>query len=863
MGKRNRAELVMWAMIVVILPLVSISDLFTKPGLYAYSDQYFPLSTSLPPFYIISTSPANSLQFDRLIITWPYYLISLFTESMRMREFGFIYYTFILFSFLCLIFSYQMVKYFSERIHPLPPLTRNAGMLVIYFLAYANLSALNLNSDGGTWADSIVLILISISIVLMLNDMRSFRKYLIIGAFMALTPLLDPDYLPMFLLTVITISVVGTLVYKDIRVIMNGAISSLISLISIAYLYAQATLISPLGNNAGFNNIGYRSYTPGDLSWLSQNIGPFNVFLLIGHFWSTIVYAPPSILLYRNVYDLPSILYPAQVIIPTGLVFYVWIISLASIPVVSFSSLIFRSTRRKALPVFIVFILTYIIVEEWNFRFTYYFLRHLTYIPIFGNAIGTSLSLPGHFINLMAYLYLVLFSLAFLNMLYFAGRVHIQIDDLEPSQENYSKHGSMKEIKKIRHSKIRPRLYVLNKAPQGRIKLTMIDFRKKERRRALRTFIVFIIIFSLVILGNWQGLTYYPMRSYPGSYNIGNGVEAKGVFSPTVVNNSVIVAYDLVTSDYNQGYNTVWIGGPEVNDFTWARPPMSVSLSNISYIFENNLTNCLIPYLRAHSIKYVVVSNQDIAQSSPNPFIYFGFDSYKQGVDFLKLSHLKEIFSQNNVSVFQTPSVLGPIYKSQMMINPMGFGASSSVLYGLFSSIGINVSESQSGIPVGLNNSSASIDILTPVNDIPFGEAISVQNVSLKKPANFSSEYVLFYNRTGNTGPSYIRLEQSENYAFSGNLVSTILFRNNTSSYLGKYIIVNEPLNNLNIVYANGTIIKKYVTGNDNSYIFATSNENGTYISENGSLLLGMYLFYILIVTTIALLFFIGIRQNG
>lgn len=1058
MAKRNRIELLVWAIIVVILPLISILDLLTKPGLYAYSDQHFPLSTTLPPFYIISTSPTYSLQFDRLIITWPYYLISLFTDSMKVREFGFIYYTFILYSSLCFVFSSQIVKYFSEKFHLLSPLMKNAGVLVIYLLAYTNLSALNLNADGGTWADSIILILISISIVLMINERGNFRTYFVIGSFIVLSVLLDPDYLPMFLLTVITISLVQTFVYKDIKIIAMGLASSLTSAISVIYLYAQAIVTSPL-SNTGFNAIGYRAYTPVNVSFFSRNINFFNVFLLIGHSWSTIVYAPPSILLYRNIYDIASILNPAQVLMPSGIVFYLWIISLVSIPVVSLSSLLFKSTRSKALPIFILFIITYIIVEEWNFRFPYYFLRDLTYVPIFGEAIGTTLTLPGHFINLMAYLYLPLFSLGFLNILYFAGRVHIQIDDGDVGTEKSQENGNKVKNKKIKHKNFHPKRHI----PGEGFKLIMIDFRKKERRRTFRTFLVLFIILALILIAGWQGFAYYPMRSYPGSYLVGNGVESKTIFSPTEVNSSIIAAYDLVTSDYYQGYNTVWIGGPDINDFTWAPPPLSVSLNNMSYIFENNLTSDLIPYLAAHSVKYVVVSGQDIAASSPNPFIAYGIRNYDQCVEFLRLSSMNEIFSENNVSVFQTPSVVGPTYESQMLLKPIGFGASSSALYELFNTLGINVSTSQSGTQATLDNTSGSVDVLTPVNIsvqsliqpkilpsnhtltasnystfvnttsfagtssyyqnnskgqdnvnlpgsftttewggnstfsftngslevtgrnssfsldyngplsgprsgpngvkiendsqylngrvtfeiyaknfssrylpyvlfigedgsfgttlyhgydfnvtsgpskmefnityppgttyagfrigfndfrgtvylkytnftlarsafaenvAPFGMAIAVHNMTLRKEPNFASEYVLFYNATVNTGFSVVRLQQGEQYAISGNIVALILFKNDTSSYLGNYAVINEPVTSDDIVLSNGEIIKKYVTGEDGSYIFPTLTENGVSFAENESSVIWIYIFYALIVIAIAALFFYGIVQK-
>lgn len=57
-----------------------------------------------------------------------------------------------------------------------------------------------------------------------------------------------------------------------------------------------------------------------------------------------------------------------------------------------------------------------------------------------------------------------------------------------------------------------------------------------------------------------------------------------------------------------------------MNEFTYSPPPNSVSESGLSYLATNNLYTDVEPYLEAHSVKYVVVSNADISDTGPNPF---------------------------------------------------------------------------------------------------------------------------------------------------------------------------------------------------------------------------------------------------
>lgn len=756
-----RKTSVLWSFVIFLLPLLTLWYLLFHPGLYAYADQHFPLSTKMPASSIISLNPLNGFSFDRLFLTWPYYIFSIFTTSMAIIERLFLYYVFLVYAFLCYIFSSVAVRYYSNKVHHLSSLEMNGGKLAILIVAYSNLSALNLNSDGGAWADSVILILISISIILILNDSGSLKTYTIISGLMLLSILLDPDYVPMFWLAVILVSLVKGLMRKgELRSIAYSVISVLVSVISILYLYVQGLLTGPLTSSA-LSALGYRSYSAGSVASYSSNITPYNVLILFGHLWSTIVYAPPSVVFYRNIFNLPALYSPAQVIAVPGAAYYMWIIALASIPIFAFSSLIFKSTRKAAIPLFVLFIAAYLITQEWNFRIIYDTFHLLVNVPIFGSAIGTSLSLPGHFINLIAYTYLPLFSLGTLTVIYYSSRLSLSSrSDHESSSLTLS--------------------------------LNERDRDDKKRKIHVKTAVTVVVIFLLVSLAGWQAFSgsNYPMRASPGSFLLGDSVEPKGVFAPTEINASVIKAYDIAVSNYREGYNTIWIGGPSVNEFTYSQPPNSVSESGLSYLAANNLYTDVEPYLEAHSVKYVVVSNADISDTGPNPFTGYGFNNYSQAKRFLNESGLTQIYSENDISIYELPNVVGSVYYSNILLNATGVGTQSGTFYRLWNLVGLNASFSPNGTQMGLNSASDSIDVIAPTQ-LPESGVVAPVSIPLGYHVN-SSLFMVYDNST-----DYIGYREY----YQNNSLSQFV------SYLPGNFTTTNWGGNVSFNYSNGTLV--------------------------------------------------------
>ena len=758
----NNTVILIWIIIVFISPLFSLWELLFSPGLYSYADQHFSLSTSLPSFSIVYTNPLNGFSFDRLFITWPYLVFLSLTNNLADTIRFFLYYTFVLYASLCFIVAYIASDLYSRKVNPIGRFQKNAGMFAVYILSYSNLSALNLNADGGTWSDGLILLFIVISVLLIVRNDGSRRTYVLISGLMLLSFLLDPDYIPMFWIAVIGASVVVAKTQRKVQIALMSVLAVLVSSVSIAYLYLQSGLLSQLAVS-GFNVLGYRDFSPSTVSYFSSNITPFNVFLQFGHIWSTIVYAPPFILQYTNVPFQPSLYSPPQVLLIGGMVFSLWLFALIVIPLVSFSSVIYRSTRKIALSIFLPFIIAYLVTQEWNFRFIYDLLHYLIYVPVFGSAIGTSLSLPGHFLNLMVFLYIPLFSLGLFHLIFYSDIMNVR----------------------VRKTRLKGKSILS-------IEVKKRSLESVAGRPGTRTYLVALLIIALLIIGGWQAFngSYYPMRASPDSYDMGNSVEPKGVFAPTEVDPAVVDAFNLVTANYSAGFNTLWIGGPTINEFTWATPQMAVSVSDFSYLGINGLYNAAIPYLVAHSVKYVVISNEDIQKTAPDPFTGYGFSNYSTAYSFFIDAGLTPVMQKNNVTVFQVPGVYGPVYYPDLLLNATNQGKIQGSLYGLFYRNGYNISLSPEGATTGFANRSRTINIITPDDAVCSGFLVprfsgSLVNMStLQQPlyGNTSMFHGLQYYYQSNNSATL-------SHQLPGNFSTTVthgsvIFRYNNGSLL-------------------------------------------------------------------------------
>ncbi|MEM3907190.1 MAG: hypothetical protein QXZ17_10080 [Nitrososphaerota archaeon] len=137
--------------ILLVTPILSLWHLLFFPGFYSYADQHFPISGFVQPVDTVSLNPLSNLQSDRLFLAFPLYIIDSLTTNIQVAERLFLYYSFVLYAFLCYVLPYLSTKLYSDKINQFSPSKREFVKSAIFILAYSNLSAMNLDANGGTW----------------------------------------------------------------------------------------------------------------------------------------------------------------------------------------------------------------------------------------------------------------------------------------------------------------------------------------------------------------------------------------------------------------------------------------------------------------------------------------------------------------------------------------------------------------------------------------------------------------------------------------------------------------------------------------------------------------------------------------
>ena len=683
--KENYIDIIL----ILIIPLIALRGFLFKSGYYFYSDQAWPLSNYIYANGILSFNSLSGFGFSRLIIDWPYYIITLFTNSVMVTERAFIYYKFVLYLFFAYIFATMITTKFLQ--------TKNKyEIIVIKFIIvlfiFSNFTALNLINDGGSFTDNLNLIFIAIILLAFIAWKNMKLAFLISTVLLTISILVEPDYTTFYIISIIVGSIMSGLINRDFLYRLKYAILTVIAaIIPIAFVILGLVLTSSAGSTV--TAVGaLRVYNFGTISFFSGNINPLYPLILIGHLWSTIVYAPPNILLYGDkISSVKALMSPSQLLLPDGFITYIWLFTVIMVPIISLISIVFRKTRKIALPVIILFIIFYTMSLVYYIKPLFYLELYISEIPLIGGSIGTTLSLPGHIINVIASMYYILFSITLINLM----NLHFHVD-IKSDKDKFNINISI--IKN----------YIGN-----------IKNEKYFKSNKFQVFVVIFIIF-IVIFSGWQAFdgTFYPARSPDIPY--GNNVNNIGGYTPLDINSSVIHTYDFI-SYQKSNFNILWIGGPAFSNRVYESPHPEASIPNLNYITSNNLSLDFYYNLLYSDVKYVVISNQDI-QKNPiniyvNTFSDAGFKNFTYAQSFLQNNTgLKEIYNKYSVDIFEVKG-FKTIYNSNLLINYKGADDYNGVLPYLFKTLGYNIAitgDNNYGVPVYSNNNSKNISIDTP-----------------------------------------------------------------------------------------------------------------------------------------------------
>ena len=668
--------------LILIIPLIALRGFLFKSGYYFYADQGWRLSNYIYANGILSFNSLGGFSFSRLIIDWPYYIITLFTDSVMVTERAFIYYTFVLYLFCAYIFATMITSKFFESKNKYEII---AVKFIIVLFIFSNLTALNLINDGGSFTDNLNILFIAIILLAFISWKNMKMAFLVSTILLTVSILVEPDYTTFYIISIIIGSTIAGYINKDFLYRFKYALLTVTSaIIPVAFVILGLVLTSSAGSTV--TAVGaLRVYNYGTISFFSRNIKPLYPLILIGHLWSTIVYAPPNILFSGNkISSVKALMNPSQLLLPDGFITYIWLFTVIMVPVISLISIVFRKTREIIFPVIVLFIIYYTMSLVYYIKPLFYLELHISEIPLIGASIGTTLALPGHIINVIASMYYILFSISIVNLMNMHFHVDIQSD---------------KDKLNINVTIIKN--YIGN-----------IKNKNYFRNSKFQVFIVIFIIF-IVLFSGWQAFdgTFYPARA-PDTPN-GNHVANVGGYTPIDINRSVIHAYDFISSQ-KSNFNILWIGGPSLSGRPFVPPHPEASIPNLNYIISNNLSVDFYYNLIYSNVKYIVISNQDIQQ---NTFSNVGFKNFTCAQSFLKNNiGLREIYSKYPVDIFEINNFTS-IYKSNMLLNYEGNSIYEGALPYLFSTLGYKVAitdDNKYGLLVNFDNNTKNISIDTP-----------------------------------------------------------------------------------------------------------------------------------------------------
>jgi len=786
-----------------LISFISIRYFLINSGYYWYSDQHWPLNInfygneSAIPSIIADGYLHQFLQLSRDVITWPYFLIRLFSPNIQIAEKAFIFYTFIFYVFMSFLIVGHLIKTIVIKANlSLSKLKEECIKIVIVVYLFSNFTSMNYNVNGGTTADSIIMLLIILSFSIILRGPKSI-DFIPLGLTFAITTFLDPDYIGFILLsTLILVILLILLKFNNVKSIYIWFYSFLLFLPFFIFIYW----------GLDFNNIGYQYiYRQRPLSpWSDGNISdyPWAPFVLLGYRWSTMVFAPPSIIFYSDkINTLPGLFNSTGLILPPGIITIIWMITIFSIPFFAILSAIFKKTRKFSISVIILIAIFFILIFYYSISPLFSLIKMVVSVPIIGGAIETSLALPDHMLIIIAAGYTTLLSIFLIN--------------------------------------------IFNNQNNAHNKKFKIKY-KTLAKKILIIFIIFAILFS-----GWQAFNgnYYPARSNYSSFS-GNGVTNGGAYEPFKVPDDVFYAYNMIIQDHST-FNVYW---PILYGKTFpqaASGPSPSVLSYFPYLVKNDLKNDIVPYMNSDGVKYLVIEN--VTYVPPDLFTgyyknlsslfynAYGMYSYINEINFLKtVPGLNLIYYSKNISVFENIKFNGAIYNASLLLNYTGSQSNIPALYSLFNTMNISSTVTNYkgyGINTSIDNLNGTINILSPADLskytsplIFFNSTSLVGNVAFEMNHSRKCSYMI--------NPYYIAL-------WSGNISGeenngSFIFKSTESSTvsLSLFSALTNNQTAVPLPNSNGTYIVKFTTS---LYWSNNSTSPGIVIYGNNEKLINSY----------------------
>jgi hypothetical protein len=770
---------------------LSIRDFLFGAGYFEYADQNWAPSGSVYPTGYYSPNPISSsgqlivFQFSRDFITWPIGLFhALGLDSLTQEKFFFAY-SFALFVILSYLFSSLVIRYLSAQLKVRLPWWKGEVMRCVLTTAlFTNLFILYSNTDGGSFTGSLIVVFLGISLLLLIAE-KDFRLALAVTVILTtLGFLLDPSYLPAVGLSLLlALGCRELLGQRSLRTFVTRLLQILAGLA--LPLAALAFLLYPTIGTWGPTSIdvsvlpgyGIRPYNLFFIQYFSGNTSLMNVLNITGFPWSTLTFAPPSIVTYSGQYrELPSLQSPTAIVLPAGILSPVWLVSLFAPLTLTFLSLLSRRLREVTLP-FAAILLACVAATQWPwFPPAAGVVSDLTSIPIVGPPIGQALYFPFFFMAGEVAAMIVLLG-ALLLLLADWSLFPLKTRNVASQTEEVHRPAS-----RSRH-------------------LRMVKWSRRTRSRIVFVGTVTCVAILLVFPG-WQAFdgSFFPSRSW-STYVSGNGVPNAGPFEPLQPPAGVQQAFDFLENQAGS-FNIYWpTGGANETDLqrgaiffnVYDSPKPTAPLPDLPSLVAAHDTGSLLPYLESQNVEYFVLQNTSPIALQDS---YYGLSSYAALQNlFDAVSGLSPVLSFSNLTVYSVDRPWGTSYPIRSALTYDGISGEYGVAYGINSAIGGRTAV----LPSGTSNESLTIDNLSGTESVLSPSFL--QNYSgLGTVSNQSLSIPLEHYVTSPSG-DYSNLSA----AISGPAFDTVQ-RAGTILSVGNWSIADWGPSNVSLKLVNGTV---------------------------------------------------------
>src|SRR5256712_7593898 len=401
----------------IALILASMRDYLLGNGLFLYRDWSWPLSTKVLPASnfspgLITNSGHDPFGFTRIFITWPVLVIQNLSSNSIIAEKAYVIYLYSIILVLAFTLSYIIVlllnKHSSQR---LLGIQAEFFQMAFVLLCFTNFWAIA-NISGLFYTYLLEFMLFAISFGTIAYRSCDIQSVLVSGALLSLSIYLDPN-LYLFGLIVAGVAILsftlsGSAVlrtlWKSILRIGTVFVITLPSLVTTLYILSQTTGTS------------YRG--PSEFLSHSTNLTPDNVFRLLGYWWSTIMFAPPSVMWDHSLATQSSTIgTPPYLLVPSDIVTVLWLMTTWSTPLVAVAALRLRAFRKITIPLSLLALGSFHLTTTVTIQLLSQILPGVSPASLVTNALSTVFGIPDHALILMALSYTLLCGVTIYNLL--------------------------------------------------------------------------------------------------------------------------------------------------------------------------------------------------------------------------------------------------------------------------------------------------------------------------------------------------------------------------------------------------------------------------------------------------------------